>query len=48
MSMSSHSAHRRVRALQRVEPGSERLTLPLFPLAVLPTDPGETLRGVHA
>jgi hypothetical protein len=32
-------------ASHRVEPGSERLTLPLFPLAVLPTDPGETLRG---
>ena len=35
-------------ASHRVEPGSERPTLPLFPLAVLPADPGETLRGVHA
>ena len=48
MSRSDQAQGRAPTASHRVEPGSERLTLPLFPLAVLPTDPGETLRGVHA
>ena len=48
MSTSNDVDGRPQTASHRVEPGSERLTLPLFPLAVLPADPGETLRGVHA